>query len=165
MQLQHIATLMEEERPAISQFYYRMYLRTLIPLFQQYDDDTLDNISRAMVVNRYNKDDTIYSVGSPANMMYIVVTGLVVAANTELSPQFSFGEKGFKSANDETRDHNAVAIQNDTMCLSLSKREFQDLTFQFEHVQKGLRMSYIQSLTFSRKWEFEKLQHFNSELE
>ena len=26
-------------------------------------------------------------------------------------------------------------------------------------------MSYIQSLNFSKKWEFEKMQHFNSELD
>ena len=119
-----------------------MYLRTQIPLFQQYDDDTLDNITRAFRINYYNQDDVIYSAGSPADAVYIVIAGSV-ATDIQIQPAFSFGEKGFKSDSHLNRDHAAVAIENDTLCLSLSKKDFKDITFYFEHVQKGLRMSYI----------------------
>ena len=86
--------------------------------------------------------------------------GNVVQRCTET---FTFGERAFKEPNG-VRALTAKVVEAETHLLMLTKEDFLDKTFFFEHNQKVKRMNYIQDLPFAEDWEFEKMQHFNSEL-
>jgi len=76
--------------------------------------------------------------------MFIVMSGAVgiylddemLVCQNKITETFTFGEKCFISSERTIREAFAKSLNNSTFCLALSKTDFLDKTFYFEHIKK-----------------------------
>lgn len=90
----------------------------------------------------FSKDEVIFNKGDEGDSMFIIMSGTVnthYAADSpasadstqRLTETFCFGEKALQP-DGKPRDCTAIASEN-TACLSLSRFDFLENTFSFEH--------------------------------
>ena len=65
------------DRNADQQFYLRMHLKCNIAYFFDYDRHTLNNLTKVMVQQTFNRGDVIFRKNDQSNHMYIVLRGKV----------------------------------------------------------------------------------------
>jgi len=132
------------DRTEAQHFYLRMHLKIHVPFFANYEGVTLHNICNHLKQKVFDRGDVIVQKGEMGEEMYVILLGEVgVYFDDELQncvvslgENKVFGERSLQ--NSEERTANIVAHKV-TVCLVLSKSDFNEQVFHIEHLQKVYR--------------------------
>lgn len=117
-------------------FYFRMHLQIKIPFFERYDHLTMFNICKQLRQRVYDRGEVIAAKGDIADNMIVVLIGELGVYEDgkrlthRLTENMSYGERALRIR--EPWKTTLVA-QRVTVCLSLSRDDFQEQVFHLEH--------------------------------
>ena len=147
-----------------------MFLKFDVPFFYMFDRLTIHSICKVFKLVIFEKDDLIFTQGDLAGEMYIILTGSVgIYSDKEryelmvkLKPKSIFGERALISK-ENTRSKTAAAVDQ-TICLKLTREDYNSKISYFEHIHKSNRISFLKNLFFTKGWPESKIKQFNNAL-